>query len=130
MRRGAWILVVVVYLILTVAALGRSGFQIATKFDQAPLAYTLSAFSAVVYVVATIALIRGGRVWNVIGWVTLSIEFAGVISVGIVSLTYPDLFPHDTVWSAFGRGYLFIPLILPVVGMFYLYTRSRKVRRP
>ena len=130
MRRGAWILVVVVYLILTVAALGRSGFQIATKFDQAPLAYTLSAFSAVVYVVATIALIRGGRVWNVIGWVTLSIEFAGVISVGIVSLTYPVLFPHDTVWSAFGRGYLFIPLILPVVGMFYLYTRSRKVRRP
>ncbi len=130
MRRGAWILVVVVYLILTVAALGRSGFQIATKFDQAPLAYTLSAFSAVVYVVATIALIRGGRVWNVIGWVTLSIEFAGVISVGIVSLTYPALFPHDTVWSAFGRGYLFIPLILPVVGMFYLYTRSRKVRRP
>jgi hypothetical protein len=129
-KRGAWVLVVVVYFILTVAALGRSGFQIATKFDQAPLAYSLSAFSAVVYVVATIALIRGGRAWNIVGWVTLSIELAGVISVGIVSLTYPALFPHDTVWSAFGRGYLFIPLILPVVGMFYLYTRSRKVRRP
>lgn len=130
MRRGAWVLVVVVYLVLTVAALGRSGFQIATKFDQAPLAYTLSAFSAVVYVVATIALIRGGRAWNVVGWVTLSIEFAGVIVVGIVSLAFPTLFPDDTVWSAFGRGYLFIPLILPVVGMFYLYARSRKVRRP
>ena len=130
MRRGAWVLVVVVYLVLTVAALGRSGFQIATKFDDAPLAYTLSGFSAVVYLVATIALIRGGRAWNIVGWVTLSLEFAGVIVVGIVSLALPALFPHDTVWSAFGRGYLFIPLILPVVGMFYLYARSRKVRRP
>ena len=130
MRRGAWVLVVVVYLVLTVAALGRSGFQIATKFDQAPLAYTLSAFSAIVYLVATVALIRGGGAWNVVGWVTLSIEFAGVITVGIASLTYPALFPHDTVWSGFGRGYLFIPLVLPMVGMFYLYARSRKVRRP
>jgi cytochrome bd-type quinol oxidase subunit 2 len=128
-KRGAWVLVVVVYLVLTVAALGRSGFQIATKFSEAPLAYSLSAFSAVVYLAATIALIRGGHRWNVVGWVTLTIELVGVLAVGAVSLNEPALFPDDTVWSAFGRGYLFIPLVLPAVGMFYLYTRSRKEAR-
>jgi hypothetical protein len=128
-KRGAWVLLVVVYLILTAAALGRSGFQIATKFAEAPLAYSLSAFSAVVYLVATIALIRGGRAWNIVGWVTLTIELVGVLAVGSVSLSEPGLFPNDTVWSAFGRGYLFVPLVLPAVGMFYLYTRSRKEGR-
>lgn len=126
MKRGAWVLVVVIYLVLTVASLGRSGFQIATKFSDAPLAYSLSAFSALVYLFATISLIRGGHRWNVVGWVTLTIELVGVLTVGAVSLSQPGLFPHDTVWSAFGRGYLFIPLVLPAVGMFYLYTRSRK----
>ncbi len=129
MKRGAWVLLVVVYLILTAAALGRSGFQIATKFAEAPLAYSLSAFSAVVYLVATIALIRGGRAWNNVGWITLTIELVGVLAVGSVSLSEPGLFPHDTVWSAFGRGYLFVPLVLPAVGMFYLYTLSRKEGR-
>ena len=129
MKRGAWVLVVTVYLVLTVAALGRSGFQIATKFTEAPLAYALSAFSAIVYLVATVALIRGGRAWNNVGWVTLTIELVGVLAVGAVSLNEPGLFPDDTVWSAFGRGYLFIPLVLPLVGMFYLYTRSRKEGR-
>lgn len=129
MKRGAWVLVVVVYLVLTVAALGRSGFQIATKFSEAPLAYSLSAFSAVVYFIATIALIRGGGRWSIVGWVTLTIELVGVLVVGIVSLLEPELFPQDTVWSAFGRGYLFIPLVLPAVGMFYLYTRSQKEGR-
>jgi hypothetical protein len=128
-KRGAWVLLVVVYLILTAAALGRSGFQIATKFAEAPLAYSLSAFSAVVYLVATIALIRGGRAWNNVGWITLTIELVGVLAVGSVSLSEPGLFPHDTVWSAFGRGYLFVPLVLPAVGMFYLYTLSRKEGR-
>ena len=129
MKRGAWVLVVMVYLVLTVAALGRSGFQIATKFSEAPLAYSLSAFSAVIYLAATIALIRGGRHWTVVGWVTLTIELLGVLAVGFVSLNEPALFPDDTVWSVFGRGYLFIPLVLPMVGMFYLYTRSRKEAR-
>jgi cytochrome bd-type quinol oxidase subunit 2 len=128
-NRGAWVLVIVVYLVLTAAALGRSGFQIATKFSEAPLAYSLSAFSAIVYLAATIALIRGGGHWNVVGWVTLTIELVGVVAVGAVSLNEPELFPDDTVWSAFGRGYLFIPLVLPLVGMFYLYTRSRKEAR-
>lgn len=126
MKRGAWIILIVVYVILSVAAVGRSGYQIATKFADAPVAYSLSAFSAAVYVVATVALIRTSRVWSIVGWVTLVIEFVGVIVVGTLSVMDPALFPHDTVWSGYGRGYLFIPSVLPLIGMVYLAVRSRK----
>jgi hypothetical protein len=32
-------------------------------------------------------------------------------------------FPHETVWSLFGRGYGFIPLLLPILGLVWLYRR-------
>ena len=54
---------VAVYGVLALAAVGRFFVQLALKFDQAPLAYSLSAFAALVYVVATVALIRLGRGW-------------------------------------------------------------------
>jgi hypothetical protein len=113
---------VAVYGVLALAALGRSFVQIVSKFDEAPLAYTLSALAAVVYVVATIALLRAGRGWYRIAWATIVFEFAGVLVIGALSIVYPELFPHDTVWSWFGRGYLFIPLVLPVLGMWWLAT--------
>jgi len=111
---------VAVYGVLALAAVGRSFVQIATKFDEAPLAYVLSALAAVVYVVATIALVRSGRGWYRIAWATLIFEFTGVLVIGTLSIVDPELFPHDTVWSWFGRGYLFIPLVLPVLGMWWL----------
>ena len=113
---------VAVYGVLALAAVGRSFVQIATKFDEAPLAYVLSALAAVVYVVATIALVRSGRGWYRIAWATLIFEFTGVLVIGTLSIVDPELFPHDTVWSWFGRGYLFIPLVLPVLGMWWLAT--------
>ena len=111
---------VAVYGVLALAAVGRSFVQIATKFEEAPLAYSLSALAAVVYVVATIALVRSGRGWYRVAWATIAFEFTGVIVIGTLSVVYPELFPHDTVWSWFGRGYLFIPLVLPVLGMWWL----------
>ena len=113
---------VAVYGVLALAAIGRSFVQIVTKFDEAPLAYSLSALAAVVYVVATIALVRSGRGWYGVAWATILFEFAGVIVIGTLSIAYPGLFPHDTVWSWFGRGYLFIPLVLPLLGMWWLAT--------
>ena len=111
---------VAVYAVLALAAVGRSFYQIATRFDEAPLAYTLSAVAAVVYVVATIALVRPGLGWYRVAWATLAFELTGVLVVGTLSIVDPELFPHDTVWSWFGRGYLFIPLVLPVLGMWWL----------
>ncbi|WP_230766393.1 hypothetical protein [Agromyces mediolanus] len=111
---------VAVYGVLALAALGRSFVQIVQKFDEAPLAYALSALAAVVYVIATVALVRSGRGWYRVAWATIVFEFTGVIVVGTLSIVLPGLFPHDTVWSWYGRGYLFIPLVLPVLGMWWL----------
>lgn len=118
-------MLIAVYGVLALAATGRSFVQIVTKFDHAPLAYLLSALSAVVYIVATIALFRGGPVWYRIAWLTISFELLGVLVVGFLSIFDGQLFPSDTVWSVFGRGYLFIPLVLPMLGMVWLSTRGR-----
>ncbi|MGR2753737.1 hypothetical protein [Agromyces arachidis] len=118
---------VAVYAVLALAATGRSFVQIVQRFDEAPLAYSLSALAAVVYIVATVALLRRGRGWYRVAWGTIVFEFAGVVIVGALSVMRPDLFPADTVWSWFGRGYLFIPLVLPLLGMWWLATHPPEV---
>lgn len=117
-------IVVSLYAVLSLAALGRSSFQILTKFDQAPLAYSLSALAALVYVLATVTLAIGHRpAAKRIARLALTFELAGVLAVGAISLAVPALFPDQTVWSQFGMGYLFIPLVLPVVGLWWLSKR-------
>lgn len=116
---------IAVYGILALAAIGRSTYQVITKFDEAPLAYTLSALAAVVYVIATIALIARGAVWFRIAVIAIVFELVGVLVVGTISVIDPTLFPDDTVWSVFGRGYAFIPLVLPVLGLLWLRRVAR-----
>jgi hypothetical protein len=116
---------VIVYAVLALAATGRSGYQIATKFSEAPIPYALSAVAAVVYVVATVALVARGSTAFRIAVIAIVFELVGVLAVGALSLVDPQLFPDDTVWSQFGRGYLFIPLVLPVLGLLWL----RRVHR-
>lgn len=119
---------IAVYIVLAIAATFRSIYQIMSKFDEAPLAYSLSAVSGVVYIVATVALIMGirgshsysGRVWRAVAWIALVFELCGVLVVGTLSLVAPDLFAHPSVWSTFGIGYGFIPLVLPVLGLIWL----------
>lgn len=113
--------VIALYAILTLAALGRSSFQVMTKFDEAPLAYSLSAVAAVLYLVATITLAYSARsAARTVATVVLSIELVGVLAIGAASLALPQLFEDATVWSQFGLGYLFIPLFLPILGLWWL----------
>ena len=123
--RGVGLALIAVYGILALGATGRSVVQIIEKFDQAPLAYTLSALSAVVYIVATVALIVGPKAAR-LAWVTITFELVGVLVIGTLSLVAPALFAHPTVWSYFGAGYLFIPLVLPVLGMWWLRVQGRR----
>lgn len=116
---------IAVYGILALAALGRSVYQIATKFDEAPVAYALSALAAAVYVLASVALVARGAVWFRVAIIAIAFELAGVLIVGTLSIIDPALFPHDTVWSLFGRGYAFIPLVLPVLGLLWLRRVAR-----
>lgn len=111
---------VAVYAIFALAATSRAGVQIGTKFHEAPLAYLLSALAAVVYIVATIALARRGDGWWRVALVACSIELLGVLTIGTLSLVDAAAFRHPTVWSVYGEGYLFIPLVLPVIGLYWL----------
>ena len=126
---GVGRVLVFVYGVLALAATGRSVFQIIDRYSEAPVAFTLSALAAVVYIVATVALIAPGRVWYRVAWITISFELAGVLIIGTLSLFAPavlglhdiDPFGRDaTVWSVYGMGYLFIPLVLPILGLLYL----------
>lgn len=114
---------VIVYGVMALAATGRSFVQIVQEFDEAPLAYSLSAASAVVYLLATLALVfSASRTWYVIAWIAILFELVGVLVVGTLSLTMPALFDHPTVWSGYGYGYLWIPLVLPFLGLWWLIT--------
>lgn len=114
-------IIITAYCVLTLAALGRSSFQIVTKFDEAPLAYSLSLVAAVVYVIATVSLATSRiPLARRVAGASLTLELVGVVIVGILSFAIPDLFPDQTVWSHFGAGYLFIPLVLPAVGLWWL----------
>ncbi|MEV4687844.1 hypothetical protein MRBLWH3_001972 [Microbacterium sp. LWH3-1.2] len=120
---GVGRVLVIVYAIMALGATGRSFVQIVERFDEAPVAYTLSALSAVVYIVATLALVFAGRRgWYAVAWVAIVFELVGVLVIGTLSLVMPELFAHPTVWSWFGRGYLFVPLVLPFLGIWWLAT--------
>ncbi|GGB92898.1 membrane protein [Cellulomonas carbonis] len=118
-------MLVALYGVLAVAASFRSAVQVLRDFEDAPLAYSLSAVAAVVYVVATVALARGGSLRR-LAWVAVGLELVGVVVVGSLSLASPGLFPDETVWSGFGSGYGYVPLVLPVLGLLWLRrTRPR-----
>ncbi|WP_340564280.1 hypothetical protein [Streptomyces sp. GSL17-111] len=113
-------LLVTLYAVFAVGATSRSAYQIATRFDEAPLPYALSAVAAVVYCAITVALVRGGETARRTALAGCVAELAGVLVVGTWSVFDPEAFPDTTVWSAYGMGYLFIPLVLPVVGLWWL----------
>jgi hypothetical protein len=108
---------VAVYAVFALAASARSVFQLVTKAEDAPFAYSMSAFAGIVYVVATLALARSLRG---LALATISIELIGVVVTGVLSLVDDSLFPDQTVWSGFGEGYGFVPLVLPLVGLWWL----------
>jgi hypothetical protein len=119
---------IVVYAILAIGATSRAVYQMATVYGTAPVAITLSALSGVIYIVATIALLRPGRAWYRVAWVTISFELLGVVVIGTLSVLFPSVFVQGsgvdgTVWSYYGYGYLFIPVVLPVLGMLWLRSR-------
>ena len=114
-----------VYAVFALSASVRAGFQLFTKFSEAPLAYLLSALAAAIYVVATVALARGGETARRVALVACSIELIGVLTVGALSYAQPEDFPDATVWSHFGQGYGFIPVVLPVLGLIWLIRAGR-----
>ncbi|WP_375388098.1 hypothetical protein [uncultured Amnibacterium sp.] len=123
---------IVFYFIMTIAALFRSVYQLITAFGTAPLAIVLSFVAGVIYLVATVGLIRTGRTAYRVAFAAITFELVGVVVVGALSLLLPDVFPFMyTVWWGFGLGYLLIPLALPILGLLFLRSqRAVFARRP
>jgi hypothetical protein len=124
--RGLGRVLVTVYAILAIGATSRAIYQMATVYSSARIPITLSAVSGVIYILATLALILPGRSWYRVAWITISFELLGVLVIGTLSLVDPAIFAGSalvadgTVWSYYGRGYLFIPVVLPVLGLLWL----------
>jgi hypothetical protein len=120
---------VALYGVFALAAGARAAVQLSTRFSEAPLAYLLSAFAAAVYVVATVGLARGGQGGRRTALIAITVELVGVLVVGTLSLADPAAFPDETVWSGYGRGYVLVPLVLPVLGL-WLLLRGRGQKSP
>lgn len=116
-------LLIAVYAIFAVSSSARACYQLVTKFQDAPVAYSLSTFAAIVYIVATIALAKSAL--SRLAVFAIAFELIGVITVGILSFTHPELFAHPSVWSKFGQGYGYVPLVLPILGLLWL-RKQRK----
>ncbi len=124
-NRGPGRVLVAVYGVFAISASARSVFQLSTDLGAAPVAYSLSALAAGVYVVATVSLARGTRTARRVAWGALGLELVGVLAVGVLTVLDPALFPDETVWSGFGAGYGYVPLVLPMLGLAWLWrTRS------
>ncbi|AJE86744.1 hypothetical protein [Streptomyces physcomitrii] len=117
---GPGTLLLWVYGVMVVGAVSRSAVQISTEFDHAPLAYSLSALAGLVYGFITYSLVRGGEKARRAALVCCAAELVGVLTVGTWTLADKAAFPDATVWSDYGMGYLFIPVLLPLTALWWL----------
>ncbi|MGQ0632399.1 MAG: hypothetical protein ACT4P1_15370 [Sporichthyaceae bacterium] len=126
--RGAGPLAVIgaAYTILALAAAGRAGVQLAEDPGRAPFAYGLTAVAAVIYLAGAILLRMSTAGARAAARVVCQVELAGVLIVGTLSLFQRDWFPEASVWSLYGVGYAFIPLVLPPAALWYLRTGSAR----
>ena len=122
-RRGVGRILVFVYGLFALSATARALVQLTTQPSKAPVAYSLSLFSGIVYIVATWALATDHRR---IALVTICVELAGVLVIG--TLSHPDDLDQASVWSDCGNGYGFVPLVLPFVGLWWLWHIGRRAR--
>jgi hypothetical protein len=119
-RTGFGRILVFVYGVFALAATARALVQLATQASTAPLAYSLSLFSGVVYIVATWALSTDRRRVAV---VTIGVELTGVLVIG--TLSHPSDIDRASVWSDYGNGYGYVPLVLPFIGLWWLHHIRR-----
>lgn len=128
LSNGPGRLILALYGVFAVGATSRAVYQLSTQFDEAPLAYVLSALAAVVYLFITAALARGGETARRLALVCITAELVGVLAIGTWTEVQPSEFPDQTVWSDYGRGYLFLPVILPVIGLWWLRRQPARER--
>lgn len=122
---GVGRLLILVYAVFAISSTARASFQVITKFEEAPVSYSLSLLSAVVYLLATVSLAKSGPTWKTIALASVIFELIGVLTVGVISLLVPELFVEASIWSGFGSGYGYLPLVLPILGLLWIRKTSQ-----
>ncbi|NTU83006.1 MAG: hypothetical protein HGA45_27170 [Chloroflexales bacterium] len=113
-------LLIVLYGLFALSAGVRAAFQIATKWQRAPLAYGLSAVAALLYLLACAGIARRSPgAWR-LATTICAFELCGVLLVGALTTLSPGALADATVWSGFGAGYGYVPLVLPALGLAWL----------
>lgn len=120
---------ITLYGIFALAATARAVVQLATKYHEAPLAYLLSLLSGLVYIGATVGLTTRRRWSRGLAWISCGTELVGVLVIGTLSLADSAAFPDDTVWSDYGSGYGYIPVVLPLLGLGWLWHTRHMTHR-
>mgnify|MGYP006318256491 CR=1 FL=1 len=120
LRGDAQVALLAAYGLLAFAAVGRGSYELAVKFNEAPAAYALSAFAAVIYCIGVWGIWRADKFAVRIARVAVGFELAGVLIVGTLTLFDDEIFPTGTVWSLFGRDYGWLPLVVPFFAMWWL----------
>lgn len=120
-RTGFGRILVFVYGVFALAATARALVQLTTQASKAPVAYSLSLFSGIVYIAATWALATDHRR---VALLTIGVELTGVLVIG--TLSHPSDIDRASVWSDYGNGYGFVPLVLPFLGLWWLWRIGRR----
>jgi hypothetical protein len=122
------------YPVLAISTGARGLYQLFLKEGVSdylpPLLTTIAAF---LYLIAAVGFARRSkRAWAV-SVTALSLEMIGIIVVGILSFTDPELV-GDTAWRHFGADYGYFPFIQPLLGLIWLLhpqtLRAYRIRRP
>ena len=129
-RSGLGRLLRATYALLALAAGARAAVQIGADFGRAPGAYLLTACAAAVYALIAATILSPGPARRRIALVACSLELAGVLGVGMATSLWPGAFPDETVWSGFGAGYGWVPLLLPALGIAWLLRSSPPMSEP
>ena len=122
---GVGRLLILVYAVFAISSTARASFQMITKFEEAPVSYSLSLLSALVYLLATVSLAKSGPDWKTIALASVIFELIGVLTIGVISLLVPELFVEASIWSGFGSGYGYLPLLLPILGLLWIRKTSQ-----
>ncbi|MEV6629348.1 hypothetical protein AB0M54_01190 [Actinoplanes sp. NPDC051470] len=128
LNSGLGRVLLLVYGIFALSASARALVQISTHFSEAPLAYLLSGLAGLVYIAATVGLAVGGPRGRALALTSCSIELLGVLVVGTLTIVDAVAFPDATVWSRFGQGYGYVPLVLPFIGLWWVWRHRPATR--
>lgn len=124
--RGAADVLGFFYGLWSFSALGRSSYEYLFKPNVATYVPAhLSTFVGALYILIIVGLRKRSPRW---WWLTLAlliVELTGVLLVGTIDVIWHP-FPYATVWSKYGIGYFFMPLVLPFAGLTYLLRKETR----